>query len=707
MSRTSAAVEGFVLGSLVTLSLGYAYYNYYVRSSSSGSDGATSTLIQSRSLRAPGLKGDIKIAAHESASAYATISNLQRTGFLSDLVAQLWGYINVAGSAMIQEMVEPMLKELLPGPLSSTHFTKIDLGNVPLKLDNIVVHDVTADGAVQFDVDLHWITDCDIQLKADYVGKFGVKAITLTGRLSFLLKPLVNQMPVVSAVQYAFINPPELELDFTGLAQVADFRVIDTTLKKIIQDILAGMLVLPNRMLYKMDLACDYFQIYQPPVGFARVTAVQGYGFRVEQRALRRNDIQDVYCNISLGGKLWRTSTIKNHLEPAWNESADFLLSDHDQIVTVHAWDEDSGSLDADDDLGMAKVTVGEILLAGKTATVELLQKEDQRTGAFVTLHCDLCELTSDLGSLETSGGKNMHCGLLGIVVTRAFGIPLERNKAASFVKVVYGGNNHEFLTKAVTDYPGVDALNPMYDAAFHVPLTADMFSKGDGAGVVFHLMNGETVLGTTTVTHASLLDTPDKMITERRQVGGRAYLEFRVYLRGMRQNKAPVSKLASIGSPTTTDTSTVSTPSLVPLQAPVGSGSGIGTVRVTVVKGHGFKNEKRRFKRADIPDVYCKIRFGSSPKVWRTDTVRNSITPAWNEISDYPLTDHGQIISIEAYDEDTGKRDADDLLGSARIAVGKLLLAGGTVDVELEQKGIPTGEFITLRCDLVMRSCS
>jgi Ca2+-dependent lipid-binding protein len=108
---------------------------------------------------------------------------------------------------------------------------------------------------------------------------------------------------------------------------------------------------------------------------------------------------------------------------------------------------------------------------------------------------------------------------------------------------------------------------------------------------------------------------------------------------------------------------------------------------------------KKRRFKRAD---VYCKIRFGSSPKVWRTDTVRNRITPAWNVISNCPLTDHGQIVSIEAYDEDTGRRDADDLLGSARIAVGKLLLAGGTVDVELEQKRIPTGELITLRGDLI-----
>jgi Ca2+-dependent lipid-binding protein len=699
MSRRAAAAEGFFLGSVVTIAVAYGYYHYFGSATKQSNaetvvaGGETTQIQQARSLLT--LEGAKKSV---NSSAYATISNLERTGFLSDIVAQLWSHINVAGSAMIKDIVEPIFKEVLPGPLSTTRFTKIDLGKVPIKFDNIVVHDIK-DGAVQFDVDLHWVTDCDIQLKADYVGNFGVKSVVFKGRLSFLLKPLTNELPVVSAIQYAFINPPDLELDFTGLAQVADFKVIDKTIRNVIQDVIAGMMVLPNRMLFKVDSASDYLSIYQPPVGFARVTAVKGHGFEVEKRALRKDDIPDVYCNVSLGGKLWRTSTIKNSLTPAWNESADFLLSDHDQIVSVHAWDEDTGALDGDDDLGIAKVTVGEILLAGKTATLELL-KEDKGTGAFVALHCDVCALTPDLGSFETSRGKNMNCGLLGIVVTRAFDIPLQKEKAASFVKIVYGEN--EFLTGTVTDYPGVDALNPIYDSVFHVLLTAEMMAKGDGA-VVLNLMNGETILGTTTVTHASLVDSPDKTITERRKMGSQgSSLEFRVYLCGMLLPKGSPSKPAP--GPTTTITSSAPAASqkvvYVSSQAPVASG--IGTVRVTAVKGRGFKIQKKRLKRDDIPDVYCKIMFGSSPKVWRTATIPNNTTPAWNESSDFLLSDHGQIISIEAYDEDKGSRDADDRLGSARIAVGKLLLAGGIMDVELQQAGTPTGEFITLRCDLV-----
>ena len=85
----------------------------------------------------------------------------------------------------------------------------MDLGQVPIKLDNIVVHQIDKEkGVLQFDMDLIWDGQCDIQLKANYIGSFGVRAIKLKGRLCVLLKPLTNQLPVVSAIQYSFINPP-------------------------------------------------------------------------------------------------------------------------------------------------------------------------------------------------------------------------------------------------------------------------------------------------------------------------------------------------------------------------------------------------------------------------------------------------------------------------------------------------------------------
>ena len=70
---------------------------------------------------------------------------------------QLWGYIKVAGAASIKETVEPMFKDMMPSALSSLHFTKIDLGSIPIRMDNVVVHKVDAkSNTLQFDLDLIW-----------------------------------------------------------------------------------------------------------------------------------------------------------------------------------------------------------------------------------------------------------------------------------------------------------------------------------------------------------------------------------------------------------------------------------------------------------------------------------------------------------------------------------------------------------------------
>jgi hypothetical protein len=242
-----------------------------------------------------------------------------------------------------------------------------------------------------------------------------------------------------------------------------------------------------------------------------------------------------------------------------------FFLSHIDQTINIHAWDEDNGSLDPDDDLGTANISVGNILLAGKSMSVEL-QQNHKGTGAFVALRCNVCELTPDL----------------------------QGTKGAS--------------------------------------------------------------------------------------------LEFKVYIRGIKEEPDQDPTLPSLS---------------VSASGPPADGAA-GDVRITAVKAWGFQIQKKRLVKNDIPDVYCDIRFGSSPHVWRTSTVKNSTTPEWNEASNYPLVDHGQIICIDVFDEDKERRDADDKLGNARTAVGKLLLAGGAMDVELQSKGSGTGCYVKLRCDIV-----
>jgi hypothetical protein len=141
--------------------------------------------------------------------------------------------------------------------------------------------------------------------------------------------------------------------------------------------------------------------------------------------------------------------------------------------------------------LGRAEVTCRELFgddggagNADDGGTCELeLQLNGAKTGYYVTINAELFHLTDELRSFASGGydGKHRLCGLATIVVTKAFGVNVPRADAATFVKVQYGGEGtpskfrREFSTGTVTDYPGIDALNPMFDCAFHVPLTSAM----------------------------------------------------------------------------------------------------------------------------------------------------------------------------------------------------------------------------------------
>ena len=582
-----------------------------------------------------------------------------------------------------------------------------------------MVHKLADDkSSVQFDLDVIWDGECDIQMRSDYGLQFGVKSVKLSGRMSFLLCPLTEVLPVVSAIQYSFINIPDLELDFTGLAQVADFTIIDKTIRKMILDILSGMMVLPNRMLYKMDLANDYLKTYQPPLGIVSVTAVRGRGFVIE-RGVITDDIPDVYLLTQFGSSPtpWRTKTVWDDLSPVWNESAHFVLSDYDQNIRIHAWDEDKSPLDPDDDLGEAEMTVGDMLVAGGTAEVELLIDEKE-SGAHLTLACEVLPLTTkDLSSFDNPlcDGPNKLCGCLTILVTKAFDIPLKVEKAATFVKVSFA--KQEFFTSVVTDYPGLDALNPDYDASFMVPLTTDIVENSANipGEIEFNLINDvDTILGTTTIKLSDLAMHPGNKIQQKRKIGrGGASIQVQVIMYGIDMSKAspPIADaeiIAAAPEAPATPIRQITVPSLS-MDSPSTARPGeMGKVRITAVRGRGFKIQKKAFQKDDIPDVYLKMKFssGRNKQKWQTSTIKDSVKPEWNESTNFALNDHEEVLYIDAFDQDKGVGDSDDFLGSAKITVSELLLQAKEVELPLTVtkfgKPISTGAFITIDCDMV-----
>lgn len=112
--------------------------------------------------------------------------------FLNDIVKQLWPNINVAVSKMIKEIVEPMFKTMLPGPLKTLHFTKIDLGPVPLRLSNAKTTKTEVDG-IQLDLNVDWVGKADIEMDADMMPAMVSACQLLTGRTSLMYHARVSK----------------------------------------------------------------------------------------------------------------------------------------------------------------------------------------------------------------------------------------------------------------------------------------------------------------------------------------------------------------------------------------------------------------------------------------------------------------------------------------------------------------------------------
>ena len=709
--------------------------------------------------------------------AEADITNATHVNFLSDVVARLWPYMSQAIAETARASVEPSFKETLPGPLTSLKFTRLDLGDVPIVIDNILVRELrkiddkshtygTNKHYLQFEWDIVWQSECDIRLATDKLAgisaiAFGVKGIKLAGRMQVICKPLSTSLPCVDAVQAGFVNPPEIELDFTGLANIADMKLgnVKGAVRDIVNDILAASLVLPTRIAVPLLDNVDFRDMFVPQYkGMARIRLHSGRGFQVQKatRPFGKDDVPDVYIKMRVGvEEYYKSSVCKDNCNPEWDceeNYHDFLVCQYrDQILEIQAWDEDTGTLEKDDYLGIAHVTLGQAMLNADRDglfEVELMEdgghgKNQKPTGQFITISMEKIPFTTtNLSSLNESALEMDHfqkkdlegmeekqrekqekkfeskvVGLATIIVSHATNVPVSKVEEANTLVKVYMGAGHdkkEIGTTAVI----AGMMNPQYMHPISIPLTVasqkEWYKSVGNQCFSFEMFqqNAKTFanksLGEVIVDHTDLEAGDEWAIRDERPVGkhSRTMLAFSISYAGVDSSTNPrrssvarssVSKLfrGSLGDlPSEED-------DIELVEAPP-------KVRVQLVKGYGFKSEKKGpFRKLDVPDVYCMIKYGSSPQPWRTKTIKDSETPTWtDEYKDFPMESMNEVISVAVYDANS--KGADDYYGSARTSVANVLLNNGKLDIEVKYDGHGDPDrknsgqsniFVTLEC--------
>ncbi|EMD62409.1 hypothetical protein COCSADRAFT_94390 [Bipolaris sorokiniana ND90Pr] len=463
-------------------------------------------------------------------------------GFLNDIVKNLWPNICVAGSNIIKDTVEPILATTLPGPLANLRFVKIDFGHIPIGFSNVDVHKTSA-GGIKLDMDMNWEGVCDFELDGKMVPKIGVERVHMKGRISVLLCPLVNVVPLIGAVQIAFLNTPTLKLDFTDAANIADFSVIDSTVRKTILGVIDSMAVLPNRFLVKLDPNTDYFKAFQPHYGVVRVTIGKATGIDVPKHGEKKSglkklmakvkleDVPDCYVKVKVGAEgEWKTSTVDNNREPEWNESHDFLVTDFEQDITADIQDED---MVGDDDMGLGSTTIKEILLKGGTQELVLTHKGQETSGRLV-IHAKFFHLVNDAQVLSSpsaqSQGQGQICGVATVLIAGVQELHGHRDELNPSVKVTWGEKT--FQTAAKSYSPGTDIFNPSFDQAFTIPITTDMLANP--AGFQLSLLNKTAEVGSAQVAFSDVLTAEGMVLQDNFNVGNGSSIRAQISLHGV-----------------------------------------------------------------------------------------------------------------------------------------------------------------------------
>lgn len=447
---------------------------------------------------------------------------VESLNWCNDMTRICWPQIGKIVQSQLAPTIEPLINLYLPRPFSKFRFVSADLGKKPLTVDRVTVHRRFHD-SIALDVDVSFRGSPNVSMKcAPLSAAFGIKELRWSGRLSILLRPLMPTLPLVGAVQAAMITHPYIDMDFAGIANIAEFGPIEKIVRMVLRNVIASMLVLPNRFLYKLTDSVDFFKAYFPPVGVLDISIERGRGFTKDKKAGMIKTVPDLYCKATFALETMKTDVRMNDLSPEWNCTEGFILSDMEQPFELSCYDKDA--LTRDDLVGTMTLTAKQLL--DKGAGWEKLQdKIDLKVAQNGQIF-----LSSKLWVFRTPTDRIQGRCLVSILVDRATNLPPQTKVVAC--KVTVGRDPARKTPQIIKpDEPiaGVDPVNPIWSFSFDI-LCEDT-SKAD---VTLEVVEDRKVLGKTAISARELDESVTKTKEGEFQLGNGATLRAMVMLRGL-----------------------------------------------------------------------------------------------------------------------------------------------------------------------------
>lgn len=498
------------------------YFSYKFLYATPGSAEKTST---NSSMTSPTIS-PVEVPETTTLSARDQIVGVvESLNWCNDITRICWPHIGKIMELQLIPTIEPLVNLYLPKPFSKFQFLSAHLGKVPLTVDRVTVHR-RFHNSISLDLDVSFKGSPTMSMRcAPLRAAFGIKELRWTGRLSVLMRPLIPRIPLVGAVQVAMVTHPDIFMDFTGIANLADFGPIEKIVRMVLKNVIASMLVLPNRFMYKLSDSVDFFDAYCSPVGVICVTIDKGRGFTKEKKVGLIKSVPDLYCKATFGLEEMKTDVQTNNLNPIWEHTHPFILSDTEQPFELGCYDKDA--LSRDDLVGNITFTAKELLR--KETSWEKLQ---ENVCAKVAKDAEIL-LRTDLYVFQHPTHTIRGRCVVSILIDRAKNLPPSTKAVACKVKV---GSHTERETPQIVkpeEYiPGIDPVNPIWSFSFDI--LCDEVSQAE---VLLEVVEGKRSLGRVLISGYELDSSLNNTKSDDFPIGKGATLRAKIMLQGLVQD--------------------------------------------------------------------------------------------------------------------------------------------------------------------------
>ncbi|KAL3988914.1 hypothetical protein ACER0C_013232 [Sarotherodon galilaeus] len=289
--------------------------------------------------------------------------DVERVEWLNKTVKQMWPFICQFVEKLFRETIEPAVKGANPH-LSTFCFTKIDMGDKPLRVNGVKVYTENVDKRqVIMDLQISFVgnTEIDVDIKKYYC-RAGIKSIQLHGVMRVVMEPLLGDIPLIGALSVFFLKKPLLDINWTGLTNMLDIPGVNGLCDNLLQDIIYSYLVLPNRIDIPLVSEAQMARLRFPiPKCVLRIHFIEA------QELLRKDKFlgglvkgkSDPYGVIKIGTDLFQSKVIHDTINPKWNEVYEALVYDPSgSSMEIELFDEDP---DQDDFLGSLVIDMAEL----------------------------------------------------------------------------------------------------------------------------------------------------------------------------------------------------------------------------------------------------------------------------------------------------------------------------------------------------------